>query len=87
MTKQFEPYAEILKIIKGPFENGKNLPWNLCLTKYKYDGDLHEEEFYYANMREAMDDVDFLSSNVSIVIDRNGNSQHDNVVREVSGYV
>ena len=32
-----------------------------------------------------MDDVDFLSSNVSIVIDSNGNAQHDDVVREVSG--
>jgi hypothetical protein len=85
MTEQFKPYAEILKVIKGPFENGDSLPWNLCLTKYKYDDKLYEEEFYYSNMREAMDDVDFLSSNVSIVIDSNGNAQHDDVVREVSG--
>ena len=87
MTKQFKPYAEILKIIKGPFENGEDLPWNLCLTKYKYDSDLHEEEFYYDNMKQAMDDVDFLSSNVSLIIDSNGKSQHDDVIRKVQGHV
>jgi len=87
MPKEFEPYAEILKVIKGPFENGENLPWNLCLTRYKYDSNLHEEEFYYANMAQAMDDVDFLSNNISIVIDRNGNTQHDDVVRGIHDHV
>lgn len=73
----FKPEVEILDVIRGPFDDEEGRIWNLCLARQLSTGEQFEEEYFYASMIDAMNDVDRLHKTGPFVIDSMGNTEQD----------
>ena len=86
MSELFEPHVEVLQVISGPYDNELGQVWNVCLIRDFYSKDTYEEEYFYSDMQQAMDDVSSLKKTGSFLIDALGNTKqdhHDNKARKV----
>jgi len=82
MSNKFVPVVEIVKVIRGPYDDEAGNIWNLCLTRSVSNLKEEEEEYFYRNMKDAMDDVDRLHKTGPFVIDEWGNSEQDHTHKQ-----
>lgn len=90
MSEEFRPTVEILQVIRGPYDDEFGRVWNLCLARHCCDNEQFEEEYYYASMKDAMDDVSRLHKTGPFLIDDMGNTEQDHEskqTRKVIEYV
>lgn len=76
---KFEPHVEILDVIRGPFDDDEGRIWNLCWVRDVSTGEQFEEEYFYASMVTAMNDIDRLHKTGPFVIDSSGNTEQDHL--------
>tara|TARA_R110000803_G_scaffold99566_2_gene167664 strand:- start:82 stop:357 length:276 start_codon:yes stop_codon:yes gene_type:complete len=90
MSEPFRGTVEVLQVIRGPYDDEDGRIWNLCLARHCSTNEPFEEEYYYAFMKDAMDDVTRLERTGPFLIDEFGNTEQDHTnkqTRKVLEYV